>query len=193
MKKLIAILTALTLCLPLCACSERTDAIEHTTANSESADAINLTTANIDKYLSIDADVVDSNVEKETTSILGIGIYSYEGKATVKLNVVNQSGATFKNVTIKCRLSTFMNYSSTIEGHDYGWEFKTGNRQSILGNHDSKNYKDITITLPYDGNWSTTEELELVLYTETSKVFLTPYKLSSCYLTISSVSGTVEE
>lgn len=130
-------------------------------------------------------------MEKDSGSIYGYQYYNYTGESTVKLEVVNQSGVKFENVTIVCELYTFVDF----KGNDplFGWEFKMGNQQTLTNSRvDSKNYKRITITLPYDGNWSTTEDLELTLYTSAINILMTPHELSDCYLRIASVSGTIE-
>ena len=177
MKKLMFFTLALVMLLNLTACG--------------AGGGIELTTDNIKEYVSIKASVVDSEVEKDSGSVGGLYYKNYEGEATVKLEVVNQSGAKFENVSIVCEVYTFPYFNA--DGPTYGWEFKSGNKQYLNNVADSENYKSITITLPYDGNWSTTENLELVMYTETSKIPVTPSELSTCYVRIVSVSGTAKK
>lgn len=175
MKKTLACLLALAMCLSLCACGGGTK----------------LTTDNIKNYLSIKASVSNCEVDKKRDSILGVGVTSYNGEATVEIEVVNQSGATFENVSITCDVFT---YVDCIPGpHAYGWEFDSGNEQTGLHPHTDKNYKTITITLPYDGNWSKTEKLSLELYEDGINYITAPYDLSNCYITITDVSGTVKK
>lgn len=176
MKKRILVFTlCLALMVSLCACGG----------------GKKLTTDNINEYLSISATVTDCDVSKDSGSIRGIGYSAYDGEATVKIAVVNQSGANFENVKITCEVST---YVDCIPGpHAYGWEFNNGNKQTGTKAHVDKNYKTVTITLPYDGNWSSTEKLTLELYEDGINYISSPYDLSNCYVTITDVSGTVKK
>lgn len=177
MKKALSIVLALIMCLSLCACG-----------SSNQPQPITLTTANIREYLSISAAVESCNIDEEKHSFLGITRTIYTGDARVKIQAVNQSGRNFKNVIIKCRIST------TVDGMfeaPYGWEFTSGNQQTGTNPLTDENYKIITITLPYDGNWSDTESLSLEFY-EASFGFVSPVKLSDCDIKIMEVTGTVE-
>ncbi len=150
--------------------------------------SVKLTTENINNYLSIKASVSDCNVEKESGSILGIPYNTYNGDATAKIEVVNQSGAKFENVTITCKVYTFVDCIPGPVG--YGWEFNNGNNQTGNNPHTDMNYKTITITLPYDGNWDSQENLTLKLYEDGIKYITAPYELDGCYVDIIDVTGT---
>ena len=177
MKKIITLYLALVLVLSLCACTEKQPS------------EIELTEANIYEYLSIATDVKSSTVDSEKESIMGIGITTHTGDATIDINVVNQSPNHFKNATITCEIYTFVN----LYPAGYGWEFDYGNRQTGTSSNNDENYKAITISLPYDGNWNGTESLSLALYDDGSEfMFQAPAALKSCYLRIVDVKGTVE-
>ena len=176
MRRALSLILALVMCLGLCACGGK---------------KVELTTDNIKEYLSIEATVVNADVDSSSGSVGGFYYKNYSGVATVKLEVVNQSGAKFANVSIVCELYTFPVFYKG--GPAYGWEFTSGNQQYLNEVTDSENYKSISISLPYDGNWSTTVNLELELYTSVSKLGVPPSELSSCYVRIISVTGTAEK
>lgn len=170
MKKVIAISLMLVICFGLMGCSDG---------------KVELTLDNINKYLSITADVIDSDVEKTTKTVYGIYTKSYSGDAKVQVKATNQSGMKFQNVEIKCKLSVFNGTAGGI----YGWEFNSGNVCEGKTLSDD-NYKYVTIVLPYDGNWSSTEKLTLELYSDGVKYMFDIDELNSCKIEVISVSGT---
>ena len=183
MKKTVSLILAFVMCLSLCACSSTDKQTEPTKTE--------LTKSNIEHYLAFTSNV-DCKVETETGSIYGFYYKNYSGSATANIKVVNQSGAKFENVTITLKLYN-VTFNANSEGIICGWEFTSGNHfeGSTLAN--AINYKTITITLPYDGNWSGTETLELALYTQWSDMITSPSKLSRLSYEIVKVTGNVIE
>ena len=175
MKKILAVLLALVTLLSVCACG-----------NSESSDKrIELSVDNINQYIKLSTEIKDCTINKDSNSILGILYVDYSGNATVKISAVNQSGAKFENVTITCEIYT----SVSSYPIPYGWEFNYGNKNTGKTNLD-KNSKTLTISLPYDGNWSDTESLTLKLYDQSYYATTAPGELYGCYIKILNVSGT---
>jgi hypothetical protein len=180
MKKIIAMFLVLVTLLLVCSCGNSES------GNSESGDKrIELSVDNINQYINLSTEIKDCTVNKDSGSIHGVSYVDYSGNATVKVSAVNQSGAKFENVTITCEIYTFVN-SHPIP---YGWEFNYGNKNTGKTNLD-KNSKTITISLPYDGNWSDTEALTLKLYGQLNYFMPDPSKLYGCYIKILNVSGT---
>lgn len=78
--------------------------------------------------------------------------------------MTNQSGARFENVTLTLELYT-VSFNSSRNGIVCGWEFRSGNIGNVDSNTsiaDAENSKRITVNLPFDGDWDSTEQLELV-------------------------------
>lgn len=181
MRKTLSLILALVLCLSLCACGKP--------EKQPTTQTITLTTANIKSYLHIDADVIDCNIDDEQGSILGLYYKNYKGDAEVEIEVVNQSTATFENVTIVCDVYTYVECENTSSW--YGWEFDYGNEYSGGKTRSDKNSKRITITLPSGGNWSDTETLSFVAYDDQANFLFGPSELTLCGIDIISVTGTV--
>ena len=161
MKKALALILALVLCFPLCACNEK----------EKQKTQKKLTTENIGSYLHIDANVIDCNISEEMKSLYGFNYKIYSGDAKIKIDVVNQSEATFSDVTIVCDVYTYVDCENLTW---YGWEFDYGNSNSGKNSHSAKNSKRVTISLPNDGNWANTESLSFVEYESEKSGFLPP-------------------
>ena len=176
MKKLLALLLALLMCLSLCACGSR---------------KTELTKENIKDYLSFSS-TVDCDVDTDTGSILGFRYKKYSGDATADIKITNQTGAKFENVNITLKMKS-LTFDANAEGIICGWEFSNGNKHEGSKRADAINYKTVKVSLPYDGNWSSTEKLELVLYTQWSDLLFAPLELSSISIEIVDVSGKIVE
>lgn len=176
MKKTLALLLALVLMLSLCACGG-------------SGGKTKLTKENINEYLAITS-TVDCNIDTDSGSIGGLGYKNYSGNATADIKITNQSGAKFENVNITLKLEV-LTFDANKEGLICGWEFSSGNKHEGTTMADAINYKTVTVSLPYDGNWSSTEKLELALYSQWSDLLLSPAKLSSVYVSVEEVTGTI--
>lgn len=177
MKKIGLLVMLIGVCLCLAACS--------------SSSSKELTTENIGEYLSIKANVIDSNVTTKNSTVAGIGIKSYSGSSTVGLQIVNQSSAKFENVEITLEVSTDLDTMNVPAW--FGWEFNTGNQQTGKASRMDKNYKIIKVALPYDGNWSSTENLSLALYAGSGEYLFTPRELSYCNVKVTNVKGIVKK
>lgn len=160
-----------------------------TVLSLSSCGKIELTTENIKDYLSFSGDC-DSNVDTDTGAVLGIYYKNYKGTATADIKITNQTSKKFENVNLTLRLSN-MTFETNEKGPICGWEFTNGNVQEGTSGADRVNYKTVNVALPNDGNWSSKEYLELVLYTEWSSMLWTPSELDSVSVSVIDVSGYV--
>ncbi|MBQ9762151.1 MAG: hypothetical protein IJV82_03640 [Oscillospiraceae bacterium] len=175
-KKTLSLILAILMCLPICACGNKSESAKEPVPYS-------LTTENIKDYLAFQTTVTECEVTE--TPVLMINTYS--GNAKVRLNVVNRSDAKFDNVSITLKISTDV---TCIPGPvAYGWEFKLENQQTGKEPHKDTNYRTVKIALPNDGNWEDSFDLELALYG--SKYLLSPSELSSCSVEVVRVTGLV--
>jgi len=177
MKKAIVILLALVMVLSLSACGG---------GGSNSTKKTELTKENIEDYLAFTA-TVDCSID-DSGSIGFIKNYSGEAKADIK--ITNQTGAKFENVTIKLKLKV-LTFNANKSGIICGWEFSNGNTHEGTTMGDAVNYKTVNVALPYDGNWNTTEQLKLALYSQWKDLVGSPSKLYSVYISVEDVTGTV--
>ena len=172
MKKAITLLLAAVMALSLAACGGNK--------------TVKLTTENIEEYLTISKTVVSSDVATTNNSIAGISFKSYSGESEIKIETVKQSDVNFENVTLTCELRAVTSPQS-------GWEFVSGNKPDAdtweKTGGATAHSKTITITVPFDGNTSTTEKLELAIYAELKDVIVAPSKLSSFTVTVTDVTG----
>ncbi len=163
MKKVLALVLAITMVFALCSCGQQ---------------KIELTEDNYQDYLTITVDVLDTKVEKKTGTILGFYYRNFEGASMVRLRVVNQSGAKFENVEIACELTPF--------NPNVGCKWKFMPNKSLTqgialtlpfdGNYESQIYE---LELFPDTQWSD--------WTAVAD----PSELYWCTINILSISGTV--
>ena len=159
---------------------------------------IKLTTENIDKYLKIEVSALDYTTDYRKDPAFHM-MYDYYGSGTLKISVTNQTSNRFENVTIGLKVKDWLGLADSeddISGG--GWEFDTGNvlekEEEVLESGTFINWynsKDFSITLPYDGNWTTTENISYHSYSYSwfpiSESQLTPWLQKD----ILSVSGSV--
>ena len=177
MKKICSLLLVIAMLSSLCACGGEND--------SSSGKTEVLTADNVSEYLDVNAEVVSCTTNEGYNSILKWA--TNEGTAKILIETQNDSGAKFKKVTVTCEV--------TITGSgNYGWEFVDGNipsedrGTSEVGRND--NSKIIKIDLPYDGEESVYEEVELALYTDEEYAMVT--ELSNVSVRLIDAYGTVE-
>ena len=144
----------------------------------------------VESGCSIGKKTCDCDLTEDSGSVRGIYYEDYSGESTAEITITNQSSARFENVTLTLCIYTYGTYSHYDEDV-CGWEFTRGSRTEGSG-PTAKTYKTIEVDLPYDGDWNTTEQLELVLYTQWSDLVITPV-LHNVYVEVVDVSGTVIE
>ena len=145
MKKVFAMLLVMAMCLSLSACGGND--------GSDKGDSeVTLTTDNLEDYLKIAA-----KVEECTFDEGGLGYLGAKGDAEIVIETVNNSGASFKNVTVKLEITA-------KGGLRCGWEFAKDNLRCEEEHKQEYNSKIITIELSHDGEESVTEKLKWVNY-----------------------------
>lgn len=145
-------------------------------------ETINLTLDNLSEYLTLEANVTESELDKTSQGITG-------GSAEVKITATKQSDISFEAVSIKIEASTGISY---FNGLEYGWEFVSDNKQDTEFEHGispNNNYKTITLSVPFEGDMETVENLTFVPYR--NYYILTPKELSSVHIKVIDVSGSV--
>ena len=179
MKKLFILILALLMVLSLAACGD------------EGGKKTELTKDNVKDYLAFSSNV-DCNVNTDKGSVGGFGYKNYSGDATAEIKITNQTGAKFENVKLNLKLK-IITCEVGKKGLICGWEFKNGNHQEGSTRANYLSYKTISVDLPYDGNWNTSENIELVLYSQWSDLVMAPMKLSNVSIEVVDATGSVVE
>ena len=171
MKRTITILLAALILLSLAACGGSKET------------RIELTEENIETYLTINKEVVSCELRRGNTArdLTNVG----SGEAEIAIEIIRQSNVSFENVTIEFELETVGRY---LSNPNYGWEFTSGNTRGTADGSRTEisNFKNITITVPYEGNTRVTERLRLVSYNANPVV---ADELTTFYYKITNISG----
>lgn len=138
MKKRALWLLAVIMALPLCACS--------------SDKRVELTAENLTDYLQISVEVVDCQVNKDRTELFGMPLMDISGKAEIEISTMVQSDVQFENVELTLR----------VQPSNLDWQFERGNQQRVNRYDQTVNSKQIQISLPFDGETTVSDRLELV-------------------------------
>lgn len=159
---------------------------------------IKLTTENIEKYLKIEVSALDYTTDYREDPAFHM-MYDYYGSGTLKISVINQTSNRFENVSIRLKVKDSIGVADSKDDlSGGGWEFDTGNVQEqeelVLESGTYTNWyncKDFSIALPYDGNWTTNENISYHSYayswTPVAEYLLEPWH----EIDILSVSGSV--
>lgn len=159
MKKAAILVLALSLALPLGACgSER----------------IALTTENVSDYLSISVDVTDCRVNEDRGEFMGIPVYDISGEAEVEVSTMVQSDVQFEDVELTLELRPA----------NLDWQFVRGNEQRVNRYDETVNYKALRLSIPFDGETTATEEMELV-----TERIMGSFELSTVQYEVTDISG----
>lgn len=172
MKRILALLLALVMCLSLCACGSKEEIVE-------------LTTENISEYLSFSKKFSGGTVEETTEKILGISFTTFEGKGTYTLEAARNDNVGFQDVTVEIKL---------IVGDGRGreeWKFASGGKQESRFSDDVGRFvKTVKMNISYDGIGSVTENMILDLSGLAIEFLVPPPDLSkSVSYEIISVTG----
>lgn len=138
MKRLTILLLTLIMALSLSACGGGEQKIE-------------LTTENITDYLTITVDVTECKVNEDSINILGMSIPDISGNAEIEISTIAQSDVNFEDVEIVL----------TLEPRNIRWSFVRGNKQRTSTSEQTINYKEQRISIPFSGETTITDELEL--------------------------------
>lgn len=138
MKKRALWLLAVIMALPLCACS--------------SDKRVELTAENLTDYLQISVEVVDCQVNKDRTELFGMPLMDISGKAEIEISTMVQSDVQFENVELTLR----------VQPSNLDWQFERGNQQRVNRYDETVNSKQIQISLPFDGETTVSDRLDLV-------------------------------
>lgn len=134
------------------------DLIGKSSKEEKEPERIELTTDNVQDYITISKEV-SCSIIKTQSDVYGFPIDTFVGDATLKIHFVNQSDAKFENVSVQLRLSIDVVPDKWKDG-EIEWVFSSGNFQNYYESP-KYNYKNITIFLPYDGNYTQTEDLNM--------------------------------
>lgn len=178
MKRLLSLGLIIVLVLSLAACGKK-----------------ELTSDNIKDYLSFSS-TVDCDVETDegfvTIDVYPISYKIYSGEATADIKITNQTGAKFENAKLELKLK-IITCEANEDGLICGWEFKKGGHKEGSNRGNYLSYKTITVDLPYDGNWNTSEIIELVLYSKWKDLSSAPMELSNVSIEVVSATGSIVE
>jgi uncharacterized protein YfaS (alpha-2-macroglobulin family) len=176
MKKIVSLLLILVILFSLASCG--TKSMEPVVKTD------NLTAENAGEYLKATAKVTKCDLSENM-----FGYYN-GGEAEIEVQIINTSGAEFKNATVTCEIKVSGNVYSDVFS---GWEFESGNRPAE-GRYDeeitregTENSKTIYFDLPVDGSASSTEKLTLCFY-KGSNVLVSP-KLSDLNIEVKVVEA----
>lgn len=170
MKKLYSILLVLLLCVTLSACGK---------------EEIPLTLENYQDYLKIETQLDITDLSQETNKFINY-MSSYSGTGTIEVTVIPITNASYENVTINGIVTLGDRFLPTTY-----WEWKTGGFLASDDFPDNTWSKRFSITLPYDGKASLTDDIFMDQYDYSFKSFNYMSKSFLVTLEITSISGSV--